>query len=172
MCGPYTWAMTTHLLHQIVLWLVLGLSVCALGASQARTQQQRPERNAPKSAQEPKEKMTINVEYLEIVTPEVDATCEVLAKMHGVSFSEPVAEFGNARTATLRGGGRIGVRAPMRETEDPVVRPYVLVDDIEAAVEAAKAAGAEIAVDAMEIPDQGKFAIYILGGIQHGLWQR
>ncbi len=116
--------------------------------------------------------MTLNVEYLEIVTPDVDATCEALAKMHGVSFSEPVAEFGNARTATLRGGGRIGVRAPMRETEDPVVRPYVLVDDIEAAVEAADAAGAEIALGATEIPGQGKFAIYILGGIQHGLWQR
>ena len=60
----------------------------------------------------------------------------------------------------------------MRDTEAPVVRPYLLVDDIEAAVKAAADAGAEIAMPAMEIPGQGRFAIYLLGGIDHGLWQR
>ena len=71
----------------------------------------------------------------------------------------------------VSGGGRCGVRAPMHEAEEPAVRPYVLVDDIEAAAEAAKAAGGEIAHPPMEIPGHGKFAIYILGGIHHGLWQ-
>ena len=56
----------------------------------------------------------LQVHYLEIVTPDVDETCEALAKMHGTTFSEPVAAFGNARTAALSDGGRIGVRAPMR----------------------------------------------------------
>lgn len=69
------------------------------------------------------------------------------------------------------GGGRIGGRAPLRDTEAPVVRPYVLVDDIAAAVKAAEAAGATVALPPMEIPGQGTFAIYILGGIEHGLWQ-
>ena len=114
----------------------------------------------------------ITVQYLEIVTPDVDATCELLAKTHGVSFSDPVPEFGNSRTANLKSGGRIGVRGPMRETEDPVVRPYLLVDDIQAAVAAAEAAGGEIAIPPLELPGQGTFAIYILGGIQHGLWQK
>ncbi len=113
----------------------------------------------------------LRVQYLEIVTPSVGTTCELLAEAHGVEFGEPIAEFGNARTAELAGGGRIGVRAPMRETEEPVVRPYVLVDDIEAAVKAAKQAGAEVAIPPMEIPGQGTFSIYILGGIEHGLWQ-
>lgn len=111
------------------------------------------------------------VQYLEIVTPDVEATCDALAQMHGVSFGEPVPELGNARTAALAGGGRIGVRAPMRETEEPVVRPYVLVDDIEAAVQAAEAAGGEFAMLPTEIPGHGRFAIYLLGGIQHGLWE-
>ena len=111
------------------------------------------------------------VQYLEIVTPDVEATCDALAQMHGVSFGEPVPELGNARTAALAGGGRIGVRAPMRETEEPVVRPYVLVDDIEAAVQAAEAAGGRFAMLPTEIPGHGKFAIYFLGGIEHGLWQ-
>ncbi len=112
------------------------------------------------------------IHYLEIVTPKVDATCDALAKAHGVTFSEPIAGLGNARTANLKDGGRIGVRAPMRETEAPVVRPYVLVKDIQAAVKAAEAAGAKVAVPPMLIPGQGTFAIYLLGGIDHGLWQR
>lgn len=117
------------------------------------------------------EENAMKVQYLEIVTPSVNETCEALAKAHGVVFGEPIAEFGNARTANLKGGGRIGVRAPMRATEEPVVRPYVLVDDIEAAVKAAETAGAEVAIPPLEIPGQGTFSIYILGGIEHGLWQ-
>lgn len=111
------------------------------------------------------------VQYLEIVTPDVDATCDALAKMHGVTFADPDPGYGNARTAALAGGGKIGVRAPMREDEAPVVRPYLHTDDIDAAVKAAEAAGAQIAIPPMEIPGQGRFAIYILGGIDHGLWQ-
>lgn len=114
---------------------------------------------------------TMNIHYLEIVTPDVDTTCEALASAHGTTFSEPIPELGNARMAPLDGGGSISVRAPMRATEAPVVRPYIMVDDLAAAVEAARAAGAQIAIPAMEIPGRGTIAIYILGGIEHGLWQ-
>lgn len=135
--------------------------------------------SACKSHHDAKEdEQSMRVQYLEIVTPEVESTCAALAKMHGVSFGDPVAAFGNARTASLAGSGKIGVRAPMRESEAPVVRPYMLVEDIDAKVETAKAAGAVIALPPMEIPGQGKFAIFIHGGaifihggIEHGLWQ-
>lgn len=113
----------------------------------------------------------LTVHYLEIVTASVDETCAALETAHGVTFGEPVAELGNARTAELRDGGRIGVRAPLRATEDPVVRPYLLVGDIDAAVRAAEEAGAQVAVPPTEIPGQGTFSIYLLGGIEHGLWQ-
>ena len=63
------------------------------------------------------------------------------------------------------------MRAPMRESEEPVVRPYWLVNDIEAAVAAAVEAGGEVAHPPMEIPGHGRFAIFIQGGIHHGLWQ-
>ena len=82
-------------------------------------------------------------------------------------FHENIVDMGGK----LKGGGKVGVRAPMREDEQPVVRPYVLTKDIEAAVKAAQAAGAEIAIPPMEIPGHGRFAIYIHGGIEHGLWQ-
>ncbi|MEL6322833.1 MAG: hydroxylase [Pseudomonadota bacterium] len=114
----------------------------------------------------------MQIEYLEIVTPNVDETCAALSAQRGVTFQEPEPMLGNARVAELAGGGRIGVRAPMRDDEDPVVRPYMLVEDIEAASQAAEAAGAEFAMRATEVPGQGTFAIYFLGGIQHGLWKR
>lgn len=114
----------------------------------------------------------MQIHYLEIVTKEVDAVCGVYAAANGAEFSQPDAGLGNARTAELPGGGLVGVRRPMRETEEPIVRPYWLVDDIEAAVAAAAEAGAEIAHPPMEIPGHGTFAIYIQGGVNHGLWQR
>lgn len=116
------------------------------------------------------EETVSRLHYLEIVTHSVNETCETLAKAGGLTFGEPVADFGNARTAELEGGGRIGVRAPLRETEVPVVRPYVLVEDIHAAVQAAEEAGAQVAIPPTEIPGRGVFAIYLLGGIEHGLW--
>ena len=113
----------------------------------------------------------MQVYYLEIVTKDVDATCATFAQLHGVAFGEQNPGLGNARTAALANGGMIGVRAPMHESEEPVVRPYLLVEDIDAAAEASVKAGAEMAHPPMEIPGHGKFAIYIQGGIHHGLWQ-
>ncbi|MDP2136976.1 MAG: hypothetical protein Q8J74_03900 [Candidatus Didemnitutus sp.] len=113
----------------------------------------------------------MQVHYLEIVTTEVDATCAAYAQLHGVAFGEGDPGLGNARTAALANGGMIGVRAPMHDDEPPVVRPYLLVKDIAAAVEIAVKAGGEIAHPPMEIPGHGKFAIYLQGGIHHGLWQ-
>lgn len=114
----------------------------------------------------------MQIYYLEIVTEEVDAVCATYSAANGVELGNPDAGLGNARTAALRGGGLVGVRAPLRETEEPVVRPYWLVNDIEAAVAAVVEAGGEIAHPPMEIPGHGTFAIYFQGGIEHGLWQR
>jgi len=113
----------------------------------------------------------MQAEYLEIVTTEVEATCAALAAAHGAVFGDPVEVLGGARLAELANGGRIGVRAPMAEHEKPLVRPYLLVDDINAATAAAQASGAQFAMMATEVPGQGTFAIYMLGGVQHGLWQ-
>ncbi len=113
----------------------------------------------------------MKVHYLEIVTPEVDALCGQYSRLHGITFGEPEENLGGARTAKLNGGGLIGIRAPMHDGETPVVRPYVLVDDIKVSVESAAEAGAEIAVPPMEIPKHGTCALVFLGGIQCGLWQ-
>jgi uncharacterized protein len=85
----------------------------------------------------------MQVHYLEIVTRDVDAICAAYAAANGVQFGEPDAGLGGARTAALLGGGLVGVRQPLHATEEPVVRPYWLVDDVGAAVAAAVEAGAD-----------------------------
>ena len=113
----------------------------------------------------------VKIHFLEIVTPDVDGACALYSMMYGVTFGDANQDLGGARTADLDGGGMLGIRAPLRDTETPVVRPYVLVDDISASVSAAAESGAEIAIAPTEIAGYGKFAIIIHGGIESGLWQ-
>lgn len=113
----------------------------------------------------------MKVHYLEIVSSDVDSVCKAYENAHGVEFGAPDELLGGARTCTLPDDSIVGVRGPLRETEDPVVRPYWLVDDIELAVSTIAAQGAKIAMPPTEIPGKGKFAIYILGANDHGLWQ-
>jgi predicted enzyme related to lactoylglutathione lyase len=113
----------------------------------------------------------MKIHYLEVVTKDVASACQFYAGVHGVSFSAPVSALGNARTAELVTGGKLGVRAPMHDGEKPVTRAYLLVDDIQAAVDNAAKAGAVIAVPPMTIEGHGQCAICILGGIEAGFWQ-
>ena len=46
----------------------------------------------------------MQIHYLEIVTPDVDAVCATYEQLYGVSFGEPEAGLGNSRTATLANG--------------------------------------------------------------------
>ncbi len=151
--------MTIPTPRSAVALIALAFAVCACNTTQPTDAMQEPTEEG------------ILIQYLEIVTPDVNATCDALEQTHGVRFGEPDAGFGNARKAALEGGGQIGVRAPMRADEHPVVRPYRLVEDIEAAVQAAEAAGAQVAMPPTPIPGHGQFAIYIQGGIEHGLWK-
>lgn len=114
----------------------------------------------------------IPVHYLEIISPDVDETCASLSAIHGVTFAEPNPALGNSRMASLADGGRIGVRAPMRATEEPIIRIYARTPDVQAATEAAEAAGCQIAMWPMALPgNEGLFSIYLQGGNEYGLWQ-
>jgi predicted enzyme related to lactoylglutathione lyase len=113
----------------------------------------------------------MKVHYLEIVASNVDAVCAAYQAAHGVTFGSVDPLLGGARTAMLPDGGSIGVRGPLRATEEPIVRPYWLVDDIEAALASATKQGAFVAHSPLEIPGKGTFAIYIQGDVDHGLWQ-
>lgn len=115
--------------------------------------------------------VAMKIHYLEIVTKDVEAVSSLYAKMHNITFEGPDPNLGNARTAKLAGGGMIGVRAPMHDAEKTVVRPYMLVENIEAIVEIAKQAGAVIAVPPMKLPGHGTCAIVFQNEVEIGLWQ-
>ena len=113
----------------------------------------------------------MKIQYLEIVTSDVEAVCDMYAQSHGAEFGDSDMSLGGARTAKLGDGGVLGVRGPLRDTEDPVVRPYFLVEEIQAAVDAAAKSGAQVALPPMELGDHGTCAIVIQGGIEFGFWQ-
>jgi predicted enzyme related to lactoylglutathione lyase len=112
-----------------------------------------------------------NVHYLEIVSRDVAAQCAALERVHGLSFGEAVADLGQARVAEAPDGSLIGVRAPLAEHEQPIVRTYLEVEDIAKTVAEAEAAGAMIAYPPTQQGDTGTWAIYVLGEVQIGLWQ-
>lgn len=114
----------------------------------------------------------MRIHYLEIVSPDVAAQCAALERVHGLSFGPAVADLGQARVAEAPGGSLIGVRAPLAEHEQPVIRTYLEVEDIARAVKEAEAAGAVIAYPPTRQGDTGTWAIYFLGDVQLGLWQR
>ena len=113
----------------------------------------------------------MKIHYLEIVSSDVEAFCRAYEAAHSVAFGTPDDMLGGARTVTLSDGSIVGVRAPLRDSEKPIVRPYWLVDNIEEALAAAAAQGVEVAHSPLEIPGKGTFAIYIQGGVEHGMWQ-
>lgn len=113
----------------------------------------------------------MKLHYLEIVATDVDAVCATYEAAHGMTFSAPDPLLGGARTAPLPDGGSVGVRGPLRDTEDPIVRPYWLVDDVAAALDAVARTGAFVALPRTEIPGRGTIGIYIQSGVNHGVWQ-
>lgn len=114
----------------------------------------------------------MRIHYLEIVCHDVAAQCAALERVHGLSFGPAVADLGQARVASASDGSLIGVRAPLAEHEQPIVRTYLEVENIARAVKEAEAAGGVIAYAPTQQGDTGTWAIYFLGDVQLGLWQR
>ena len=111
------------------------------------------------------------IHYLEIVTPDVEATRLLYATAFGWRFQAPVPELGNAVVAPLPGGSLCGIRAPLHESELPVVRIYIRVADLEATTREAERLGAKILLESMDLAGWGRISIHEWGGIQQGLWQ-
>jgi predicted enzyme related to lactoylglutathione lyase len=114
----------------------------------------------------------MTVHYLEIVTHDVDGVAALYEAMSGLSFGAPDADLGQARVAARDNGTFVGIRRPLADHEDPIVRTYVAVDDLAQTLAAAEHAGATIALPATPLGTHGTFAIVLYGDVQHGLWQR
>ena len=113
----------------------------------------------------------MKIHYLEIVASDIDTVCRSYEAAHKISFAQADGSLGGARTCSLADGSIVGVRGLLSDSEVPVIRPYWLVEDISAAVNAIEEQGAEILHPPLEIPGKGTFAIYSVGSIQQGFWQ-
>jgi hypothetical protein len=112
------------------------------------------------------------VHYLEIVSNDADEAIALYERMHGLSFGPPDADLGQARVATRADGSLVGIRKPLASHEQPVMRAYLAVEDIQRAVKDVEEVGAVVAYPPTRQGQRGTFAIVIHGGVQHGLWQR
>lgn len=112
-----------------------------------------------------------DVHYLEIVAADAEAARDFYSEAYGWNFADAAPELGNAFVAGLPNGSLCGIRTPMHEQEKPTVRTYLRVDDIKSSVERAEKLGATVALGATELPGRGTIAIYLLGGIEQGIWQ-
>lgn len=112
------------------------------------------------------------VHYVEIVSNDTEAVRSLYERWHGLSFGPPDPDLGKARVAERPDGSLVGIREPLAAHESPIVRTYLAVEDIEAAVKQAEAQGALIAYPPTRQGERGTFAIVIHGDVQHGLWQR
>jgi predicted enzyme related to lactoylglutathione lyase len=112
------------------------------------------------------------ISYLEIVSNDVDPLIGLYQRMHGLSFGPPDPDLGQARVATRADGSLVGIRKPLAAHEQPIMRTYLAVEDIQKAVGKAEEHGAIIAYPPTLQGQRGTFAIVIQGDVQHGLWQR
>jgi predicted enzyme related to lactoylglutathione lyase len=112
------------------------------------------------------------IHYLEIVSDDVDAQTVLYQRMHGLSFGPPDPDLGQARVADRPDGTLVGIRKPLAAHEQPIMRTYLAVEDIQRALKDAEDSGAIIAYPPTRQGRRGTFAIVIQGGVQHGLWQR
>lgn len=116
------------------------------------------------------EKMSVH--YLEIVSDDVDALAALYERIDGLAFGAPDPDLGQARVATRSDGTLVGIRKPLAAHEQPIMRTYLAVDDIQQAVKTAEQLGATVAYPPTRQGKRGTFAIVFHGGVQHGLWQR
>jgi predicted enzyme related to lactoylglutathione lyase len=66
----------------------------------------------------------------------------------------------------------VGIRKSLAAHEQPIIRTYLTVEDIQQAVNKAEDSGATIAYPPTRQGTRGTFAIAIHGDVEHGLWQR
>lgn len=114
----------------------------------------------------------MSIHYLEIVSDDVDAIAALYERMYGLTFGPPDPDMGQARVATRSDGTLVGIRKPLAAHEQPIMRTYIAVEDIQQAVKKAEESGATVAYPPTRQGQRGTFAILFHGGVQHGLWQR
>ena len=108
------------------------------------------------------EEMNMKIDYVEFSSPELEATQSFFAKAFGWSFVEYGPDYRDIQNAGLGSG-----------VERSELRPPLIVlkaDDLEEALAAVKAAGAEITKEIFEFPGGRRFEFKEPGGNAMAVW--
>lgn len=112
--------------------------------------------------------------WIDLASPDVDASVAFYGGLFGWAHAPagPPEESGGYGMFTLRGKLVAGVMPLANEMQPPVWSTYIAVDDADATVAQASAAGGQIAMDAFDVMDAGRMA-YLVDptGAMVGIWQ-
>jgi predicted enzyme related to lactoylglutathione lyase len=117
----------------------------------------------------------VKLDHAEIASMDPAATQKFMETALGLKFTVTGPEMGNYRTHGPGEGAKgssVGIRGRMDPNEEPGNFPYFTVPDIDAALKAAKAAGAHVIMQKTEVPKVAWLAVYIAPGeVAKGLGQ-
>lgn len=116
-----------------------------------------------------------NVVHTEFASKDADATCKFLGDVFGLQFENGgTPESGDYWMFGSEEDGVGGAVRPLMPEDQghAYSAPYIGVEDIDATIAAAEAAGAEVMVPKVPIPGMGWFAWFQApGGVVVAAWQ-
>lgn len=104
----------------------------------------------------------MKIDYVEFSSPELEATQSFFAKAFGWSFVEYGPDYRDIQDAGLGGG------VERNKLQPPLI--VLKADDLEGALEAVKAAGAEITKEIYAFPGGRRFEFKEPGGNAMAVW--
>jgi uncharacterized protein len=109
--------------------------------------------------------------HIELHTRDPESAAKFYKELFDWDFEDvPDMEYTIIKVGEGTGGGMM--KSPMPANARPQWVPYVLVDDIASSTEKAKLLGATLLVDIMEVPDMGRFSMFLdPTGAAFALWQ-
>lgn len=109
--------------------------------------------------------------WVDLMTPDADASVAFYGGLLGWTFEEPNPDFGGYRNAQLD-GERVAGMMQAQPGEPAGWSVYLQTADAEATVAKAEAAGSTVVVPAMPLQDLGSMAVVTdPGGATIGMWQ-
>ena len=109
------------------------------------------------------QEMSMKIDYVEFSSPELEATQSFFAKAFGQSFVEYGPNYRDIQNAGLGGG------VERNDLRSPLI--VLKADDLEGALVAIKAAGAEITKEIFEFPGGRRFEFKEPGGNAMAVWK-
>lgn len=110
--------------------------------------------------------------WVELSSPDPDASAAFYAGLMGWSTTEPSAEGGGYRMFQQDGKNVAGLMGHMQEGQPTAWATYVSVADANETAEKVKAAGGNVIVEPMDVMDIGRMAFFVdPTGAAFGVWQ-